>query len=93
MIRVGKQHADCNQLRPCDGGELALRLIRESGGGLARNLDGTLDGDDLGSFIACYFTEVQSPGGCPEADFDGSGAVDGDDLGTYIAAYFAAGSC
>ena len=48
-----------------------------------------LDGDDLGSYIACYFTEVSSPGACPEADYDENGGVDGDDLGTYIAEYFA----
>ena len=49
--------------------------------------NGTLDPDDLATFIACFFDP-----GCPLADFDASGQIDGDDLADYIAAYFDPGS-
>ncbi|MGD9688868.1 MAG: matrixin family metalloprotease [Phycisphaerales bacterium] len=49
------------------------------------NADGTLDADDLGDFINCYFASPP----CPQANFNGDGAVDADDLGDYINAYFA----
>ncbi len=47
---------------------------------------GTLDPDDLSTYIACYFEGGGS--GCPVADFDGNGHTDPDDLSDYIAAYF-----
>ncbi|MGD9690006.1 MAG: GC-type dockerin domain-anchored protein [Phycisphaerales bacterium] len=51
------------------------------------NSDGSLDPDDLGDYINCYFS--QPP--CPQADFNGDGSTDPDDLGDFINAYF--GGC
>ncbi|MGD9690200.1 MAG: hypothetical protein AB7K52_11155 [Phycisphaerales bacterium] len=48
------------------------------------NGDGTVDPDDLGDYINCYFATPP----CPEADFNADGAVDPDDLGDFINAYF-----
>ncbi|MGD9688129.1 MAG: hypothetical protein AB7V47_00120 [Phycisphaerales bacterium] len=49
------------------------------------NADGSLDPDDLGDYINCYFG-VPS---CDGADFNADGSVDPDDLGDFINAYFA----
>ncbi len=53
------------------------------------NGDGSLNPDDLGDFINCYFAEISTPGDCPAADFNHDGSFNPDDLGDYINAYFA----
>ncbi len=54
------------------------------------NLDGSVNPDDLGDFINCYFAETGTPGSCPEADFNGEvdPGVNADDLGDFINTYF-----
>ncbi|MGD9691019.1 MAG: hypothetical protein AB7K52_11730 [Phycisphaerales bacterium] len=49
------------------------------------NGDGSLDPDDLGDFINCYFSLPP----CDGADFNADGSVDPDDLGDFINNYFA----
>ncbi|MGD9689220.1 MAG: hypothetical protein AB7K52_00275 [Phycisphaerales bacterium] len=49
------------------------------------NGDGTLDADDLGDYINCYF----SVPACDRADFNNDLNTDPDDLGDFINAYFA----
>ncbi|MFN0012185.1 MAG: CARDB domain-containing protein [Phycisphaerales bacterium] len=48
------------------------------------NLDGVVNPDDLGDFIAAYF----SPQPDPVTDFNGDGMINPDDLGDYITSYF-----
>ncbi|MGD9690144.1 MAG: hypothetical protein AB7K52_10870 [Phycisphaerales bacterium] len=48
------------------------------------NGDGTINPDDLGDFINCYFATPP----CSGADFNDDGGVDPDDLGDFINAYF-----
>ncbi len=50
------------------------------------NGDGSLDPDDLGDYINCYFALPP----CAQADFNHDTNIDPDDLGDYINAYFAA---
>ncbi len=50
------------------------------------NQDGSVDPDDLGDFINCYFLP-----GCDRADFNHDDNVNPDDLGDFINAYF--GGC
>ncbi len=47
------------------------------------NGDGSVDPDDLGDYINCYFS-----GSCGRADFNGDGSVNPDDLGDFINVYF-----
>ncbi|MGD9688445.1 MAG: hypothetical protein AB7K52_04240 [Phycisphaerales bacterium] len=49
------------------------------------NADGTLNADDLGDFINCYFSLPP----CDGADFNGDAEINADDLGDFINAYFA----
>ncbi|MGD9688627.1 MAG: hypothetical protein AB7K52_03305 [Phycisphaerales bacterium] len=49
------------------------------------NMDGSVDPDDLGDFINCYFGVPP----CDGADFNNDGSVDPDDLGDFINIYFA----
>ncbi|MGD9688447.1 MAG: reprolysin-like metallopeptidase [Phycisphaerales bacterium] len=56
------------------------------------NADGSVDPDDLGDFINCYFGSPQPPMlPCPGADFNADGSVNPDDLGDFVNAYF--GGC
>ncbi len=48
------------------------------------NGDGSIDPDDLGDYINCYFAPV-----CEQGDFNGDGSQDPDDLGDFINIYFA----
>ncbi len=50
------------------------------------NCDGSIDADDLGDFINCYFAQP-----CARAEVNGDGVVNPDDLGDYINLYFAGG--
>ncbi len=54
------------------------------------NHDGSINPDDLGDFINCYFLQTGGGGSCPEADFNGDGSFNGDDLGDFINIYFPA---
>ncbi len=49
------------------------------------NHDGSLDPDDLGDYINCYFSTPP----CEQADTNADGSVDPDDLGDFINLYFA----
>ncbi len=51
------------------------------------NNDGSIDPDDLGDYINCYFAVPA----CPQADFNGDNSQDPDDLGDFINVYF--GGC
>lgn len=48
------------------------------------NQDGSVDPDDLGDFINCFFGVPP----CPQADFNADGSVDPDDLGDFINTFF-----
>ncbi|MGD9689769.1 MAG: hypothetical protein AB7K52_08970 [Phycisphaerales bacterium] len=48
------------------------------------NGDGSIDPDDLGDYINCYFSNPP----CLQADFNRDGSVDPDDLGDFINTYF-----
>lgn len=50
------------------------------------NHDGSIDPDDLGDLINCYF--AVPPGGCERADFNGDGEINPDDLGDFLNVYF-----
>ncbi|MGD9691009.1 MAG: hypothetical protein AB7K52_11780 [Phycisphaerales bacterium] len=67
-----------------DHGAVALTIDRPFICAADFNGDGSLDPDDLGDYINCYFS--QPP--CPMADFNADGNVDPDDLGDFINAYF-----
>ncbi|MGD9688906.1 MAG: lamin tail domain-containing protein [Phycisphaerales bacterium] len=51
------------------------------------NNDGSVDPDDLGDYINCYFSVPP----CDRADFNNDGSVDPDDLGDFINVYFGPG--
>ncbi|MGD9688440.1 MAG: hypothetical protein AB7K52_04265 [Phycisphaerales bacterium] len=51
------------------------------------NGDGSVNADDLGDFINCYFALPP----CDGADFNADGNVNADDLGDFINAYFSGG--
>ncbi|MGD9690381.1 MAG: multicopper oxidase domain-containing protein [Phycisphaerales bacterium] len=51
------------------------------------NCDGSVNPDDLGDYINCYFGTPP----CPLADFNGDTQIDPDDLGDFINAYFGPG--
>ncbi|MGD9690590.1 MAG: DNRLRE domain-containing protein [Phycisphaerales bacterium] len=52
------------------------------------NNDGSVDPDDLGDYINCYFSVPP----CDRADFNSDGSTDPDDLGDFINIYFSSTS-
>ena len=49
------------------------------------NNDGSVDPDDLGDYISCFFA---GPASCPQADFNADGNTDPADLGDFVNTYF-----
>ncbi|MGD9690422.1 MAG: hypothetical protein AB7K52_11845 [Phycisphaerales bacterium] len=48
------------------------------------NCDGSVDPDDLGDYINCFFSNPP----CADADYNSDGNIDPDDLGDFINAFF-----
>ncbi len=75
----------CVAMNSCATVTSAPATVRVCPGDL--NCDGSINGDDLGDYINCYFSVPR----CARAEINGDGDTNADDLGDYINLFFAGG--